>query len=113
MLGREGRQLGGELGPAGRQAREHRAFLVEEVAGHGALEVRDGLVDALDVVVVGAARGEATRGFEQAGHHLVVTAVRSLELSEAGELHDPPRIRSARRRSHKRRGVVETTGTAC
>jgi len=87
VLGRQRGELGGELGPARRQAREHRALLVEEVPGDRALEVRDGAAHALEVALVGAAGGEAPRGLEEPGHDLVVTAVRALELSEAGQVH--------------------------
>ncbi|HEY0480616.1 MAG TPA: hypothetical protein VGD37_24030 [Kofleriaceae bacterium] len=85
-----GRQLGerpGELGPPGRQPREHRAFLVDEVPGRGAREVADGLVHAVEVAVVGAPGRKPAGRIEELGHHLVVAAVGSLELREAGQLH--------------------------
>src|SRR5207244_3227242 len=70
MVRREGGELGREVGATRREPREHRAFLVEEVAGDRALEVGDGGVDALDVLRVGPARGEAARGLEEARHHV-------------------------------------------
>ncbi|MBL0216416.1 MAG: hypothetical protein IPQ07_21355 [Myxococcales bacterium] len=87
VLGREGGELDGELGAAGREPREHGALLVEEVAGDGAGEVRDRVVDASDVAVVGAPGGEPARGLEEARHHVVMTSMRALQLREAGKLH--------------------------
>jgi hypothetical protein len=92
VLGRQRREIRRELGPARRQPREQRALLVEEVAGDRALEVGDRLPHALEIPLVGAAGGEAPRGFEQLGHHLIVPAVRALELREAGEVHGRARI---------------------
>jgi hypothetical protein len=112
VLGRQGSQLGSELGAAGRQAREHGAFLVEEVAGDGALEVGDGFVDAVDVALVGAAGGQAARGLEEPGHDLVVAAVRALELSEAGQLHTQ-RGSITQRPQHKRSASLKRRPIAC
>ena len=87
MLGGQLRERLGQLGPAGRQPREHRAFLVHEVPRDGTLEVRHGVVDALVVAVIRAARRKSSRSVQQRRHHFVVAAVRSLELREAGKLH--------------------------
>ena len=87
MLGGQLRERVGELGPACRQPREHRAFFVEEVPAHRALEVADRIEDARDVARIGPAGGEPARGREQLLHHVIVTAVAAVELSEACELH--------------------------
>ena len=95
MFGGQRGELRGELGSACRQARKHRAFFVEKVPGHDAVEVRDRVADGIDVTAVGTTGGEPASRCEQAFHHVVVTAVRAVELNETGEIHncpkDPPR----------------------
>ena len=112
VLGRERGQLGGEVGSVGRESREHRGLLVEEVPGHRALEVAQRVLDAVVVVGIGAAGGEPARGLEQDCQDLVVAAVGPLELGEAGELHGPARI-PRRSCGHKRSPAFTRRALAC
>lgn len=82
--GQRGQRLG-ELGAARGQARKHRALLVEEVPRHSALEVRHRVAHDLDVGVVGASCGQPACRLEQLRHHVVVTAMRAVELVEASQ----------------------------
>ena len=92
-----------ELGSTRGQARKYRALLVEKVPGDRAREVLDGAVNRGEIGVFGTPGREPTRGVEQARHHLVVTAVRALELSEAGKLHGQLRFHAGGHRLHRRR----------
>jgi hypothetical protein len=85
VLGGQRGQCLGKLGPARRQAWEDRALLVEEVPRHRALEVGDRVAHDLDVGVVWASCGQPACRLEQLRHHVVVTAVRAVELVEASQ----------------------------
>ena len=86
--GQRGERLG-QLGPARREPRKDGSLLVEEVPRDGPLEEVDRAVDRRQICGLGAPGREPTGRVEQARHHLVVTAVRALELGEAGKLHGP------------------------
>jgi hypothetical protein len=104
VLGRELGELAGELWPPGRQPREHRTILIDEVPGHRVFEVGHRAVHAVEVGAIGAPCRQTPRRIQELDNHLVVAAVEALEFREACKLHRllgihaGPRCTSAGRR---------------